>query len=882
MTKRWIEYMVVGAACAATGCEGALEPPTGEATATLEGRIDADSGNQHSGVFAVRGPGIAADSVVAITVDSEVIGEAEVRDGLFRLDDLPPMAEPFFVEARSAGEATGRALVALGAPEGELTRVMPISAETTAEAEAFAALRAAGEAVDPIALTLAISHELAATADAQAMAAAAGAAQVAERAALAAHGGMQLTADAMAEARARAFERLVEALHGAESEADEAAAWADFHGEAALALQAALQADAEARADAAAAAGFALSGALEGQAGFAAAIALAGETSARAEQAVIDAIAGGDAGLRAAADGAFEAYFQAVAGARTVADVQAAHDGLIAALAGAEGQGASLIELAAEREGIALSAIESAWMAATQITVDTRAALAAQAGDAALTGELYAGLRARVHGELSATLGLLASPAFVEMLTEVVVAGAVLPSPTLVEGAGEGEVGGEVGGEGEGEGEPVIEPGLVLEAVIEGGAAAQAGAEALVDDLRARVEGDAARLVAVAADGRARIIAEGEVVGEMAQVELPAGAFDGLVVLQVLAEGEVVAATVVPELSGAPEGEAPALPPMSAESTVEALVALQAAAEGHLDLAFAQRMIDDATATAAMAEGEIEALGMALWTAQSTFIDGVQADGERVAETGADASARLMAEMAVAAASGQAAAAEAQARFEAQLQASITAATGAGEQAQADAMAEASAAFAATVDALTEGRAQITAAAAEAQARLTASAQVAAELQAELQAEGRAHADAAAAAFEEHADAIRAAADPAAVVAAGAELRATLVGEVDGIAAELVAAARLDVISRAVVEGAIEAIEQAEGRLQGQLELAVALGFDGRLNIDETAEATAAAFADFDARVQAAVETMARAPGFEGQAQAVAALWTATSVTAPE
>lgn len=434
MTTRWLGWTIAGA-CALAGCEDGMPQwdgePVAEGVAAVEGRVDADEGNQHSGAMAAAAAAIAADSVALITVDTVVLAEAAVRDGQFRLDGLAPIEGPFYVESRLDGEVTGRVLVPFGAAGGERTITMPISAETTAEAAAYAALRAAGESVDPIALVTSITAEMAATAETGALATAALAAQIAERAALEAHAGAEMTAEALAEARGRAFARLSAALDAATDAAAEAEAWADYRFEAAVALQGALGAGLEARADAAAAAGVALAEALYGASGFDAAVAFAGEAAGRAQQAVIEARLAASAEARARAEAAFDGFFAAIAEARDAADVQAAHDGLVEALGAIEARGHSMLAALIESEGMLGLVVGEAASSVIEITVDTRIALGAE-GDAAQLGEVYADLRGTVQAAVEARMGRLVSSAFVEALTEVVLADAALPSPALI------------------------------------------------------------------------------------------------------------------------------------------------------------------------------------------------------------------------------------------------------------------------------------------------------------------------------------------------------------------------------------------------------------------------------------------------------------------
>ncbi len=429
MTTRWLGWMIAGA-CALAGCEyETIEPwdgePIAEGIAAIEGTIDDDSGNQHSGAMAARGVGPAADGVALITVDSVVVAEAPVRDGRFRLD-APPIEGPFFVESRLGGEATGRVLVPLGAPGGALTPTMPISAETTAEAAAFAILHAAGEAVDPIALIASITHEMAATATPDALAAAAAAAQRTERAALAAGGCIGITVDSMVAARAGAFERLVIGLRAGH---EAGVVWPDYHDGVTAGLEAVFGADAADRADAAAASGLALAEALRGQPGFDAAVTWAGEAATRSRQAVIAAHVAADAEARARSDAAFEGFFEALGRARSAADAQAAHDGLIEALAG---DGASVMRALIAAEGMRGSTASATLASAAEITVDTRTALGAEL-DAARLGAVYASLRGEVKAAIDGRVGPMASPAFIDALAEVVLADVALPSPDLIE-----------------------------------------------------------------------------------------------------------------------------------------------------------------------------------------------------------------------------------------------------------------------------------------------------------------------------------------------------------------------------------------------------------------------------------------------------------------
>ncbi|MEZ4433075.1 MAG: hypothetical protein R3F65_11745 [bacterium] len=628
---------------ALTACgdpEPAPAPPplTDDRPATLTGRLDDDAGNQHLGPAAAAAP-LAADIVALITFDGAVVAEAPVDAGRYHFPALAPLTDGAYVEARHDGRATGRALVPGDLRPGADRVVMPISAETTAEAAAHARLWSAhGGAVDPVALVTHVSAPLAAALPPDALAAAAWAAQRAERAALAAHLGERVTAAALLAARGEAYDRLAARVDAAQDGAapDAATAWATWHIEAAAAVATLVGADAPARADAAAAAGVALVAALRGGAGEPAAAALAAELAARAEHLALRDRIRGHAAAEARLRAAFERFHAALAAAPDAAAVTAARAALLAALGLApEARADSVLHLLVAAEGGALAELIPRAAAAV-----TAAATTPGPGDGAAFTRARAALRAAIHDALAGH----ASPPVVAFVAELALAAAAHPAVAPGEDL-----------DGAALAVPAPAVGRLVARITDAGghlAGGQRGADALVDGLALALAGDRAELWWRTADGRALALAVAAVADGEATVEVgadaidaiaddadgaidaidamdaiditPDDAIDGIGWLRVTAAGRPTGAVLVPTLPA--PGERLTLAPVTAETTAEALATLALADRGPVELALIHRLVDAPLAAAALADDALPALTAALAAAAATHAAARAAD----------------------------------------------------------------------------------------------------------------------------------------------------------------------------------------------------------------------------------------------------------------
>ncbi|MCA9541575.1 MAG: hypothetical protein KC620_21905, partial [Myxococcales bacterium] len=432
--RNWTRATVLIAALAAAACDETpndMVPPgdmpqdpgdsgmlpVGQGTAALTGRVDEDSGNQSSGGTVHGTAGVSVTSMSVVTLDGARSEEAPVdEDGRYTLEGLPAIEGPFFVEGRNDGELVGRVLVPGGLEDGERAPVMPLSQESTAEADVFALLAAehGAEQVDGLAIVAHLSEQMALTGSTEALAEAAWEAQTAHRAALSEEA--EVTAQAAAEARAEAFDRLTAALDAAATAQAEAQAWAEYYAESAEAEGEAFDADEGERASATGAATLSLAISFEGEAeesndgraAFEAALAHAATLSAWAEEQAMEVHARGNSEAEMRLESAFEAYFAQLDEAGDGEAIGEAHADLIARLSG-EGRAddgsvfSALIE--GDGQGQAQGSLGALFTAlgdtVGEIVGQFQGELAAPEGDSGeARGEAYADLRAQVRAAM--------------------------------------------------------------------------------------------------------------------------------------------------------------------------------------------------------------------------------------------------------------------------------------------------------------------------------------------------------------------------------------------------------------------------------------------------------------------------------------------------
>lgn len=848
------------------GCDESMNDmmelgPVPAGASALMGRIDGDQGNQRAGAAAMSGATITADTIVVLDAEDQPLGEGRVgADGRFHLEGLNPISGPVRVEAQQGDERVGAVMLPEGLPEGERVVIMPISAETTAEAEAFVTLRAThGEAVDPIALTAHITEQMALSTEGAALATAAWQAQVAERATLAAELGIEVTTEAMVQLRQGAFDRLTIALNEAADGEAEAEAWARFRGEVVAALGEELGADADDQAAAESAAGARLTAELEGEVGYAAAVSLASQMVVNARAVVMRTIVEGNAEAEARFEAALQRWAEAHAEASSAVEVEAAHSVWLEALV--SGGGETVAEALIEGEGRGeVGLLEGLSSVVGTITSELRGEWAgAFAGDG-FDGRTFGALQAEIRGQVEARL--LGAPESVIALAVEALTSAALHASVEGEGDGEADDRGEV------------ELAGTLQAALGGLAEVQSGAAGLVEgvELPNLRLADAVEWVRIGLDGAVEIISEGQIEGDHAVVEMPRDAdIDGMTQLWLRREGEIIGAVVVPEGEQPAEGERRVVPTITTESTVEAL--LLAEGGGELDPGLVTLFVDGATAAAVTAEGEMDALFAGIATASATFSQALGARGEALAQAGFEARQRVEGQVNADAQRGEAA----EQAFRAELSQRIEASVGASAEAQAQAMAEAARVFEATVEAFAEAQGGITAEVVEARARIEQAIATTTTLRAEIAAWGEAEGQGQIVAVNElviEAEAelrarIESAADAEAIAAAGADFREQLAG--DGESA-LSAVIEGGLLVEAAVRTAAESVSLARASLEAALALTAEGQAQGALDSEGAVTAHGEAFATFDGAVRGAIEGLSTTPQLEGSASLIAEL----------
>ncbi|MGK0359966.1 MAG: hypothetical protein ACI9U2_002272 [Bradymonadia bacterium] len=672
-------------------------------TAALSGRIDDDAGNQASGDAQGKQDAAIVASVVAIvTVDGTEVATTEVdADGRFSFTGLAAIDAPFMVEARDDNTVTGRVLVPVDLADGEEMATMPISAETSAEANVFASLTAEGEDVDSIGLIARISQEMAVDGE-EGLSEAIISAQAAFVASLegSREGGEEITAAALITARAEAFVQLSSGLNAAADADAERAAWIEWFAAERAAIEAAFGSDEGAQSEAHLSASISVSVSArassdgEGDAGYRAALQLATEISARAHQAAIEAMVEGNAEAQAASDEAFTAFYAELRAATTIDAVVASESSLHAALTA---QSDSVLALATgDATGDAEIAFIAIVGAQTGLDATARSGIeeaeadgdAEGEGEAVAAGqsELHARIEAIVSGQLSGTSGEGAIALFTELMLHA--------SSSPAERVGE-----------DGDAEPApMQSDLDAEPQADGGP--QDGAVNVADDvepgegqLRGRFDlVSGSRLVVRDGDGNVLSAVAG--IASSARFEIllddaerPEGSIS---TIELVGQGSVVGGLLV-ERERDDAGEVEDIESVTIQSTVEAMVtaAIQERGESP-DRSIVIRFVDEAVARASLAsEDDFNATVDAIILAQGAFAARLGSTSGDMDGQGSDVRARLQAALA-ASAEGDAGEDDrnaAHANFYAELSAALRGGDADARDAWADAMARAAAAF---------------------------------------------------------------------------------------------------------------------------------------------------------------------------------------------
>lgn len=598
--KRWMIHGILFAALVPLGaaCDGGAttESTPGVAqggTGTVRGHLDVDGGMQHTGGGAAMSA-IAAESVAVVTVGdgATVVGTAAIgADGAFVVEGLPAIDGAFMVQALDAsGAVVGQVIVTGSLADGGEAVVLPISAETTAEAQAWTDL---GAEADPVALSMIFTAEMAISADASTTAALGDALEAWQQA----YGSISATAraTALAEARAQAWGELAIALDAATTAEQEHQAWGAFEARVTTAIAAATDVNAGGQAAAAEAAAFALNAKASGAASQSAAAALVAEAHKQAE---LDAASTLDASGTISGDvsAAYDAFFVALAGAGDAAAIAEAQAHLSEAL-GASGSASSSTGSALGGAlmltgdyGTQVDAIAHA-VATAHTTLD--ASLGATSTPTEI-GDAFAGYYAELQTATTAAVSAGADQALASFAASASSQAAAAGTITLPE-------------------LPVELPEVagLIDTTDEVVSEARALVEGLVTGL-----GDAvsAQIVAIAADGSLSIIGAGEADGATWSVAMDEAATAQMAMVELLdADGVIVGAASI--AGGVSEGTF-APPTVTTETTAQAKVLLatliSGAAPADIDMELLASLISGATAKAIVAEDGAAAASVAL------------------------------------------------------------------------------------------------------------------------------------------------------------------------------------------------------------------------------------------------------------------------------
>lgn len=590
------------------------------------------------------GPRVAEVAAIDDDGSTETVAEGEVADdGSIVVEGIPEdERRPLILRVIEPDGSSGGSAIITPDDAGDL-HVPPVSAETTAEAEAFIDLVAGGTPpsdIDPAGLQEAITSEMAASASSGAdLSEAVIASQEAEAAVLSgisasAGGTAVIDASAVADARSDAHIVLVDALVAADSAADEDAAWEAYDAASAAAIETTLGVDLAGQSAANAAAWAAVQISVDGSAK-GAAWAAGAVTTARLDLAAI-----ADAGLATpGTDGAFSAFFEAMANATSEAEAEAASASLGTSLA-AELQAALTAQ---SGDGAALDAFLGA-VAEARATFD--AALAA-----ATDAQMVATAWLEFHAAISAALGdagAMGSGA-VSAASTVAVLGSLGVFTDL--------------------GEIITEVDLDVVATFDAAALADAGAHGLAGGISAAFDtAVSAALASVGDSGTLSVLvtttidAAGSANFEGASLPMGedgawADGVQGVIAIATDIDGRIVAAAPV----ALPEGEAPPesaeVATVSAELTAETLVFLESMAQGNpLSPALVASIVTDASARAMLSGDGLAAMHDACAAAQASLTASLGISGEAFIAATADAHASYL--------GGLASAADASARAE--------------------------------------------------------------------------------------------------------------------------------------------------------------------------------------------------------------------------
>lgn len=607
-TSKGLWALLLATGLVAEGCESA-DPAGGidagnfkvmEGAASVHGSIATSAGYQHvSAALGSAGYGepLADPAFVRAVLrdgpDSIVVTGDIEEDGSFILRGLPQWGIPFMIEVLDRKLS----LVGVVVVPGPLGRAddqaaMPVSRETTQEARTWGLLTARSGNADPIAVASAISAQMAIVSSGDTWTDPVDAALRTWRASMDLQGAVATDPSSTLAARAPAFADLAAALFAADTPDGEALAWNQWRNAELTSLGLTTGIDAQGQALAATAAAFALvaetsrAGLPEavGAHAFAAALTQAAQIQSRAR------IPSGNADTELRLTTAYDTFFESVAQATSVAEVDSAQRSLTQAL------GNALSSASSDGTGGPTLVSEAAIGAATKALDDSLAAAKSPEGIAAACVSFSNAARAAT--------GTAIQPGSSAFATSLVVQRGLLGSV-----AGARTV-------------PAAPDGMVTGILLEENTPAS-GVRVLVADLDPALDTAVGTMLgAVRSDGAFELIGVGTAdprTGTWSAVVAPQKTEPFVAVKLMGDSGAIVGAAFVP---GGIEGGVFVAPPVSELTTARTLVTLEVLATGTAtvtDLALFDTLIADGTARALLAQNDVPAAATAFALAQSTW-----------------------------------------------------------------------------------------------------------------------------------------------------------------------------------------------------------------------------------------------------------------------
>lgn len=726
-------------------------PPTGDQPGIVRGALSA-SGNQHVSTAARTSTGsqldvqAQAETVQLVSVGNEgertVLSETAVSaNGRFQIE-ADATAGPFIVQALD-GERNVVGMVIVPqdlAADGELTTA-PMSAETTAEAEALLSVLAGPsdrDEVDTIGLMTYISAELAATATAEDLGAAALAAQESSLEVMAtANAGID--AELLQRAKLDAYAELVQSLDVAAGATGQNTAWFDFLTIVNAAIAADASIDHQTQADAAAAAAVAFYAALDATSSAnqevrihaTAAGAVLSAAAAWAAQSEAASSSSAEATVQARLDVALEAFIEGIRASADGDAMAAAYARLVANVSGYQTTGGdSALDALIEAEGgdpaTLRAELDGALVAATAAATTLEASLSAATNtsvDTSAIADAFVRFRADAAAAFRAALTTTLSEVVLTFGEEIATQSTGSARAILGVDVLDLEVGIDISG-------------TISTAVgLQSGATGGAGSVDLSGDV-------VAELVELGGDGQLAVVATGAVDSAARTFAFTdtTATTTGTTFVRIVDRGTAEVRGMV-ELTGAVTGESDieVVPAITTETTVQSQVLLELLASGmseaEIDRTSLETFVDAAVAAAADGEGDIAAIASSLALAAEVQAQRVGSTTATISEVTSTARAELIADLAAATSASSEVATSAYTEFDAAVRAALESETQASMQVLSEARASACAAFESGIEALASDNAELVIAA-TARSQIEAALALAASLEASLQAAG--------------------------------------------------------------------------------------------------------------------------------------------------